>query len=197
MIRRKFLRNVGTVSLGSVTIALPGCTSDGKQATMTPTPPEIPTFHATNSNIFSDIKTLERGIHEATNQFRIEEEQAPLGYNEDLANIARYHSRNMAKKGFFAHVDHKGRDGGDRADHFGYPDTAISENLLRVTLPPGWDTRQRVVDEVITGWKESLSHRAALLTTAHIVAGVGGYITEGRETFITMMFADVDGEITS
>lgn len=195
--KRTFLRNVGSVATGSMTIPLAGCISDGDEAATTPTPPEIPSFHATNGGIFSDIEALERAVHEATNEFRAEEEHDPLGYNEDLAKIARYHSRNMAKEGFFAHVDHNERGGGDRADYFGYPNTAISENLLRVTLPSHWDTYEKVAVETVAGWEESQSHRAALLTTAHIVAGVGGYVTEERDMYMTMMFADVDGEIPS
>lgn len=176
-------------------LALTGCISKGKEATTTS--PEITPFHASHADIVSNIDTLESAVHEATNEFRDEEGYDPLGYNRDLAKIARNHSRNMAKEGYFSHVDHEGRGPGDRADYFGYPDTAISENLFRVGIPEQVESAGRVAEETVQGWKNSSSHRAGMLTTAHIVEGVGAYITEERKVFITAMFADVDGKIPS
>lgn len=197
MDKRKFLRSVGGLASGSIALSVAGCISKGEETSKAETPPEIPSFHASHSNIVSEIETLERTVHELTNKFREEEGHDFLEYNEDLAKIARNHSRNMAKKGYFAHEDHNNRGPGARADYFGYPNTAISENLFRVGIPEQVDSADRVAARAIRGWKSSSSHRAGMLTTAHIVEGVGAYITEERSVFITTMFADVDGEISS
>lgn len=197
MNRRTFLRNVGAIASGGETVVLAGCVSGTEEEAHTSTPAEILPFHATNAGIFSDIETLERAVHEATNEFRTEQGYDPLGYNDDLAKIARNHSRNMAKEGFFAHEDHKGRHSGERAEYFGYPDTAISENLFRVGIPEQIESPNRIADRAVQGWKNSPSHRAGMLTTAHIVEGIGGYITAERDVFITAMYADFDGEIPS
>lgn len=181
--------------------ALAGCLSNrngsaSNESATTPTPAEIPSFHATNAGIFSDIETLELAVHEATNEFRAEEGHEPLQYNEDLAKIARNHSRNMAKEGFFSHDDHQGRTPGERVDYFGYPDAHITENLSRVSgIPSDMNSAMELGGAIVSGWKDSSPHRTALLETKKIVAGVGGYVTEKREVFITANYADVDGEI--
>ncbi|MEF8807226.1 CAP domain-containing protein [Natronomonas sp.] len=180
-----------------MTVAFAGCVSGNKEKVRASTPAEIPPIDATNADIFSDIRTLENAIHEATNEFRTEEGYGPLEYNKNLAKIARNHSRNMAKEGFFAHKDHKGRHSGERADYFGYPDAAISENLFRAGIPEQIESPDRIADRTIQGWESSPSHRAGMLTTAHIVEGIGGYITAERDVFITAMYADVDGGIPS
>jgi uncharacterized protein YkwD len=195
MNRRAFLQGIRAVVSGTGAIALTGCTEGVDEDTPTPTPAEIPSFNATNAGIFSDIETLERAVYNMMNGFRVEEGYEPLGYNQDLAEIARYHSWNMARKDFFAHDDYKGRSGGDRADYFGYPDTAISENLFRVGIPEEVKSSKPIANKTIQGWKNSPSHRAGMLTTAHIVAGIGGYIDTNRVVFITAMYADIDGEV--
>jgi uncharacterized protein YkwD len=181
--------------------ALAGCLSNRNdsglnESATTPTPAEIPSFHATNAGILSNIKTLELAVHEATNEFRAEEGYGPFRYNEDLAEIARNHSRNMAKEGFFSHDDHQGRTPGERVDYFGYPDAHITENLSRISgVPSDMNSAIDIAGAIVSGWKDSPPHRTALLETTKIVAGVGGYVTGKRVVFITAIYADVDGEI--
>ncbi|WP_425487441.1 CAP domain-containing protein [Natronomonas halophila] len=136
-------------------------------------------------------------VHEATNEFRTSEGRAPLEYNDDLAAISRNHSRNMAKNGFFDHNDHEGRSPGERADYFGYPDTAISENLYWLKIPSHWNSSDRVAERAVSSWKDSASHRSALLTESKVVAGVGAYVTEKRKVYVTAMYADRDGRISA
>lgn len=195
--RRVFLRDAIAVASGSVTLALAGCISESDEEMVTTTPAEIPPFHATNAGILSDIETLERAVHEQTNEFRVEEGHIRFGYNEDLAKIARYHSRNMAKEGFFAHNDPEGRSSGDRVDYFGYPDASISENLARWRMPSDVASPAEIAEEIVSGWKDSPPHRSALLATTKIVAGVGSYVMKGGQMFTTALYADVDGEIPS
>lgn len=197
MNRRAFFRDAGEVVSGCLSLALAGCTSDGDEGMLTPTPAEIPSFHATNAGILSDIKTLELAVHDRTNEFRSLKGHDALGYNEDLAKIARYHSRNMAKEDFFAHNDPEGRSSGDRVDYFGYPDASVSENLARWRMPSDAKSVNEIAEKVVSGWKDSPPHRSALLATTKTVAGVGSYVTEGSVMFTTALYADVDGKIPS
>jgi uncharacterized protein YkwD len=197
MNRRIFLRDIGASALTSTAVSLAGCGETTDETTSTLTPEGIPSFHATNAGVFSDISSIEIAIHEATNDFRAAEGHKLLNYNTSLAKISRNHSRNMAKEGFFDHNDHRGRSSGDRADVFGYPDASISENLYWTKMAPNWDSIDRIVKRTLSAWKNSPPHRATLLTESKIVAGVGGYVSEEHEVYITAMYADKDGEIPS
>ncbi|WLH87400.1 CAP domain-containing protein [Pseudomonas sp. FP2338] len=78
----------------------------------------------------------------------------PLSWNDDLANAANGHSRNMANGNFFDHLDHDGRTPGDRAELAGYIAKNIGENIAA-----GLDTPRKVVD----GWLASPGHCANLM----------------------------------
>ncbi|KAF1012212.1 MAG: hypothetical protein GAK32_00326 [Pseudomonas fluorescens] len=78
----------------------------------------------------------------------------PLSWNDDLANAAAGHSRNMANGNFFDHLDHDGRTPGDRAELSGYIGQQIGE-----TIAAGLDTPRKVVD----GWLASPGHCATLM----------------------------------
>ncbi|KAF1029816.1 MAG: hypothetical protein GAK37_01613 [Pseudomonas sp.] len=78
----------------------------------------------------------------------------PLNWNDDLANAAAGHSRNMANGNFFDHLDHDGRTPGDRAELAGYIGQQIGE-----TIAASRDTPRKVVD----GWLASPGHCATLM----------------------------------
>jgi uncharacterized protein YkwD len=171
--------------------------SDDKKGTPTPTYPEIPSFDATHGGFYSDIEPVEKAVHEVINEFRTEKGRDSVDFNDGLARISRNHSRNMAKKDFFDHTDPKGRSPGMRADYFGYPDAAITENLYRTQTPSEGYPRQVVGDHAVSSWKDSPSHRRAMLWTGAVVVGVGAYVTEDEVILVTAMFANTDGEIPS
>ncbi|MGY2291680.1 CAP domain-containing protein [Pseudomonas sp. SDO528_S397] len=77
-----------------------------------------------------------------------------LNWNDDLANAAAGHSRNMANGNFFDHLDHDGRTPGDRAELAGYIGQQIGENIAA-----GLDNPRKVVE----GWLASPAHCAALM----------------------------------
>jgi uncharacterized protein YkwD len=195
MNRRTILRGTKAVISGSATLTLAGCLSDGETETPTATYPEVPSFDATHGGFYSDIDSVEKTVHEAINEFRSEEGRDSVEFNDDLARISRNHSRNMAKEHFFDHTDHKGRSPGMRADYFGYPDANITENLYRTQTPPEGYPPRVVGERAVSSWKDSSSHRMAMLWIGAVVVGVGAYVTEGGIIFITAMFANIDGKI--
>lgn len=197
MNRRKFLQDIGGVVSGSTALTLAGCVSNSDGGTPTETYPEIPSFDATRGGFYTEIEPIEKAIREAINEFRIEEGYSRVGPNNDLSKISRNHSRNMAKEGFFDHIDHEGRSPSARADYFGYPDASIAENLYWTQIPPEGYTHEVVGARTVSSWKDSSSHLMTMLWTGAVVVGVGAYVAESGAMFVTAMFANVDSRITS
>ncbi|MFO2464409.1 CAP domain-containing protein [Pseudomonas sp. 15FMM2] len=78
----------------------------------------------------------------------------PLTWNAQLTSAAEGHSRNMANKNYFDHLDRDGRTPGDRAELAGYIARNSGENIAA-----GLDTPRKVVD----GWLASPGHCANLM----------------------------------
>jgi len=80
---------------------------------------------------------LERQMWALVNHERLDPETSaetggraqPLRWNENLASVARAHSRNMLEQGFFAHVDPDGRTLSTRINGTGIPWQAAGENI--------------------------------------------------------------------
>jgi uncharacterized protein YkwD len=191
--RRSVLRTVEVFSSIGAATAFTGCTGTVDD-TKTTTPEELPSFDAAHGDVFSEIKPVEMAIHDATNKFREDRGRSPYDYQSRLAAISRNHSRNMAMKDFFAHTDHKGRGVGDRVDAYGYKGI-VSENLIRFTVPDSWDAQQ-VGSHAVSGWKDSAGHRMTLLDETKVEAGVGAYLTDQEEIFITAMYGNKNEEFT-
>jgi uncharacterized protein YkwD len=192
--RRTFLRIIGASTSIGGTIALPGC-AETVDDTPTSTPREIASFDAVHGDAFSKIEPVEMAIHDATNEFRENKNRSTYIYNSKLTSISRNHSRNMAVNGFFSHTDHKGRGVGDRADVYGY-NGVVSENLIRFNVPESWDSRQ-AGDHAVSGWKDSAGHRMTLLDETKVETGVGAYLTQQEELFVTAMYGSKDERITN
>jgi uncharacterized protein YkwD len=80
---------------------------------------------------------LERQMWALVNHERLDPETSaetggralPLRWNENLAAVARVHSRNMLEQGFFDHVDPEGRTLSTRINEAGIPWRAAGENI--------------------------------------------------------------------
>lgn len=188
-----FIRGIGTIALGGTTTALAGCSKSADVDSETPTTRELPTFDATHAGLFAEIEPLERSIYNATNEFRDQHGYEPLRYNEKLAGIARLHSRNMALKGFFGHTDHKDRSHVDRAELFGYTSETLGENLYKSELRREWD-RNEIAHRPVDWWLGSTSHRSAMFSDLYTESGIGAYITESLEMYVTALYSAENGK---
>jgi uncharacterized protein YkwD len=79
---------------------------------------------------------------------------AALSWNETLGSTAETHSRYMANRNVFSHIDGDGRTPGDRAEIAGYSGQGIGENIAA-----GQDTAAKVVE----GWLSSPGHCNTLM----------------------------------
>lgn len=115
-------------------------------------------------NKSTDNSASEKLIFHLTNGCRAINGVAPLIYSQDAAEVAQYHSNNMATKNFFSHTDSDGLKVGDRLDKFGVEWYHCSENIAAGYYDP------YVINN---GWYNSESHRKGMLNYKYKYLGVG------------------------
>jgi uncharacterized protein YkwD len=129
------------------------------------------------------IPSLEHQVFGLINEKRIQNGLKPLIWNEQVAQVARLHSRNMALYNFFSHVGIDGKRVDDRADSFRLSNwRMIGENLA---FNRGFSDP---VGRAIDGWMQSPQHRENLLRKKWREAGVGVSITPTGAYYFTMVF---------
>jgi uncharacterized protein YkwD len=129
------------------------------------------------------LSQLERRAFELINRKRGEKGLPPLEWNDDLANVARYHSRHMAEFKFFSHKDNEGLMVNDRADKFGLHDwRAIGENIA---FNRGFEDP---VEMAIENWMGSRTHRENLLSQDWIDSAIGLAVSDDGAYYFTQVF---------
>jgi uncharacterized protein YkwD len=102
---------------------------------------------------------------------------------ERLSEVARNHSANMAKRGFFNHTDPSGRSSEDRMRAAGLPRwKAIGENIA---YNQGFDDP---VVMAVGSWMKSSEHRANLMRSMWTETGIGIAVTADGTYYFTEVF---------
>jgi len=139
---------------------------------------------------------IEAAIVEMTNQARQQEGVSSLRSDADLADIARYHSSDMAEREYLAHTSPEGVSVSDRYERFGYACRVPvggntyatgSENIgytyhgERVVDYGYIGDEEDVAESLVDGWMASPGHRENMLKPYWQNIGVGVAITETSE----------------
>ncbi len=106
-----------------------------------------------------------------------------LRWNEELAQIARFHSISMASEKFFSHRGPDGSMVDDRADVFGVRGwKAIGENIafMRGFKDPD--------QKVVTSWLNSASHRRNMLGPQWKETAIGVAVADDGAYYFTQVF---------
>jgi uncharacterized protein YkwD len=135
---------------------------------------------ATASGVAAQAR-LETEIADRVNAVRKEHRLAPLRWSPDLAALAREHSRDMGREGFFAHEDPAGGSAADRLRAAGLGYRALGENLARSRNAPD------PADAAVQGWMTSEGHRKNILDEAFTETGVGIW-RDGETVYVTQLF---------
>ena len=125
-------------------------------------------------------ETVERAVLAAVNEERRQHALPPLKSDPSLAEIARRHSCDMAKRGFFSHTSPDGGSMRERLVAGGVRYRAAGENLASIEAP---DPAKRAV----AGWMKSPGHRDNILGQEFTTTGVGA-CRAGRAVYITQLF---------
>jgi len=109
----------------------------------------------------------------------------PLVWDGDLTRMARHHSENMSRQGFFSHVDRDGLSMTGRAELLGVHGwKALAENLA---YNQGYDDPESYAVE---GWMHSEKHRANILSGEFTHAGLGVARGADGRIYFTQVFME-------
>ena len=128
------------------------------------------------------LALLESRLHLAVNDFRREQHLIPLERQSELDRVARAHSEDMARRGFFAHESPEGRSWVDRLQLAGVSGfTMAGENV-------GQTNRAEPNREILDGWKQSPAHRENLMSRPMNATGVGIARAADGRLFYTQLY---------
>ncbi|ELY47948.1 CAP domain-containing protein [Natronorubrum bangense] len=160
----------------------------------------------------SDADTLEwalveQYIHEGINEERTTRGLEALEFDEDLQEIARGHSEDMAERGYFSHTDPEGNAFADRYAEHGYECRAYTdggtyyiggENIAYtyVDQPVQTDsgdvvrhtTERELADGLVEQWMNSDEHRENILADHWNNEGIGIAVTDNDRVYATQNF---------
>jgi hypothetical protein len=131
-----------------------------------------------------DLPKTEIAIVEMTNAFRHENKLAAVEPNATLAKAARAYAQFLASTELFSH-EADGRRPADRARAAGYQFCEIAENLAAFVDSRGFETRD-LARQMIEGWKNSPSHRKAMLAPGVTELGVAVAKVKGAEKYVSV-----------
>lgn len=131
---------------------------------------------------------VERLVHEHTNRERREAGVAPLAYDEELAAISQYHSRDMGANDYTSHTSPAGETTTDRYRQFGYACGTIGEVLQWIDYDRvDWsgDPESSLARTVVANWMSSDRHRSFVLNGSWSQQGVGVHVTDSGQVYVT------------
>jgi len=153
-----------------------------------------------------DRSRVERLVHDHINDQRAEHGLDTLAFDEDLREIARYHSSDMAENDYFSHESPSGESRSDRYEKFDYDCRAdagdgryytggenIAYTYYDTDVTTDWGTvRYTTADElaegIVRGWMNSEGHRENILTAAWNNEGIGLHVTSEGKVYATQNF---------
>ncbi len=134
-------------------------------------------------NSGSDFGGEEFEIYELINNRRNKSRLQPLNWDDDVAEVARRYSEEMARGNFFSHYDKRGRSVVDRANSFGLKGwSSIGENLF---FCEGYDVFSNLA---VKGWLNSPTHRKNMLNPEWTTTGIGIAADRSGKIYVTQVF---------
>jgi uncharacterized protein YkwD len=150
---------------------------------------------------------LEQAIHGLINRERAAKGLRPLAWDAKLAAIARGHSADMGKRGYFSHASPEGDNFDARyrkarygcmvpvgdVVHGGAENIARDDLWAKITTLGDrkyydWHSEDELARRVVSGWMKSPGHRANILTAHWRRQGLGVIVTRDLKVYVTEDF---------
>jgi uncharacterized protein YkwD len=129
------------------------------------------------------VASIEKQAFDLINKRRADAGLDTLVWNDDLAEVARLHSEDMACQKFFSHRGSDGSMVDDRADKLGIRNwSAIGENIA---FERGFDD---AANFAVDRWMESPAHKQNLLDKRWKETGMGVAILPDGTYYFTQVF---------
>ncbi len=144
---------------------------------LSPTPPLAPTPISTPAPEVLAGPDVQIGVaemltQERINRFRESRGLTVLASNSSLAAVARTHSKDMADRDYFDHLNPEGLGPQDRVEGAGLVDFACGENIVSFTNAEE-GTAGYIAEEAFTGWLNSPGHYDNMVEASYDTGGVG------------------------
>ena len=133
--------------------------------------------------VFADASTIERTAFQKTNEARVQNGLQPLAWDPLLCKMARMHSEDMARRGYFAHETPEGLEPKDRSRALGLLHfRVLAENIAfnKGFADPGAFAVER--------WMMSGGHRANILYIGFQSSAIGSYVAADGSVYLTQVF---------
>jgi len=130
---------------------------------------------------------LEARAFEAVNDERRARGLAALELDPRLVEVARAHSRDMARKGYFSHVAPDGTNVQQRVRRHGLDFVRVGENLHKSV------NYEDPVAVAVRSWLESPNHRELMLSPDFRRTGVGVAVNDAGVVHFTQLFLTPPG----
>jgi uncharacterized protein YkwD len=128
------------------------------------------------------LALLERRLTLSVNAYRRDQHLIPLERRTELDAVARAHSEDMARRGFFSHESPEGADWVDRLGQAGVSGFRLAaENV-------GQTNRGDPTQEILEGWKHSKVHLDNLVSRPMNATGVGIARAPDGRLFYTQLY---------
>jgi uncharacterized protein YkwD len=138
----------------------------------------------TNQKSNLKIQEIEIQIHEKINNERQKNGLKKLNWNESIANLARDHSKDMGTKKYFSHTTPSGKTPYDRFVEKNIQCELLGGENIYMT----GDFTNEEPNIVVREWMNSPLHKINILDERYTVQGIGVYITNNNEGYITQNF---------
>jgi len=145
------------------------------------------------------VPELERLMHQSINLHRRVNDREPLDWDETLAGLARAHSEDMAKRGYFKHVNPEGQTPMQRLQEAGYDKCRmVGENIHQNNLYSreitigkkktyDWNSMEIITTTTVKAWMDSEGHRQTILEMNYTQEGIGVALAPDDKVYITQI----------
>jgi uncharacterized protein YkwD len=130
-----------------------------------------------------EANPIEKRAFEETNRERAKNGLPPFVWDAELCRMARKHSADMGKQGYFSHLSSDGRRLRDRAKEVGIVHYQMLGENIAYNLgyeDPGAFAVER--------WMISSGHRANILHPGFQSMAIGTYVAEDGSVYLTQSF---------
>ena len=126
---------------------------------------------------------IEKRAFEQTNLARVQNGLPPFVWDSDVCRMARAHSENMSRQGFFSHVTPEGLHLRERARAAGiFQYAVLGENIA---YNQGYDDPGAFAVE---RWMQSPKHRANILSPEFRAMAIGSFVAPDGSVYLTQTF---------
>ena len=131
----------------------------------------------------NEATEIERRAFDMTNTVRLQKHLAPLTWDPELCRMARHHSENMVRRGFFSHETPDGLHLKDRAHAAGIVHfQVLGENIA---YNQGFDDPGAFT---VGRWMLSPGHRANILSPEFHQSAIGVFVAPDGTVYLTQEF---------